>query len=92
MLDDSWTLSDSTPQLMRSWRIVRSDGVVARIGAAGRNRAMALAVAPVRVQAMMAAAFSSWAARHAAAVIAAVMRWAEPPATSWAPRPAPQWA
>ena len=61
------------------------------IGIGGRNREIARAVAPERVQAMMAAASSSMAARQAAAVVAAVMRSEEKasPATfcgsSWAP-------
>ena len=64
----------STPQLMVSWRAVYANGVAATIGAAGRKRAMARAVAPVLVQAMITAAFSSTEARQAAAPIAAVMR------------------
>ena len=44
------------------------------LGAAGRKRAMARAVAPLLVQATMTAALSSTAARQAAAPMAAVMR------------------
>jgi hypothetical protein len=48
--------------------------VIAMIGMGGRNREMALAVMPDRVQATIATARSSIAARQAAPVIAAVMR------------------
>ena len=46
------------------------------IGAVGRYREMARGVVPVLVQAMIALASESRAARHAAAESDAVMRWA----------------
>src|SRR5437588_6712847 len=82
------------PHAIDSRRAVVNDGVAAMIGAVGRKREMARAVAPVRVHAMIAAASMSLAARHAAAEIAAVMRavganpgWAT---VCWRPRRLPQ--
>lgn len=61
-----------TPHEDRSCRAVDSLGVIATIGIGGRKREIARAVMPERVQATIATAFSSIAARHAAPVIAAV--------------------
>ncbi len=47
------------PHAIDNWRAVRSDGVTARIGTVGRKREIARAVAPVFVQAMIAAAWAS---------------------------------
>ena len=59
---------------MVSWRSVTSDGVTARIGTGGRKRAITRAVVPLLVQAMMATAPASTAARNAAADVASVIR------------------
>ena len=66
--------SGRMPQAMASCRAVRGSGVRARIGQVGRNRLIMRAVAPELVQAMMAASSASTDARHAAAVMADVMR------------------
>jgi hypothetical protein len=62
------------PHAMASWRAVRGEGVRARIGQVGRKREIIRAVRPDDVQAMMAASSASTDARHAAAVIADVIR------------------
>jgi hypothetical protein len=66
------TATGRVPQVRVSWRAVRAVGLTARMGAVGRKRAMARAVAPDRVEQMTARAPTSRAARQAAAVMALV--------------------
>lgn len=94
MSDEGDMKTSWTPQELFNWRAVDSLGVIAMIGIGGRKREMARAVMPERVQATMATAFSSIAARHAAPVIAAVMRvdWVPVPTIYWTPSEDPHLA
>src|SRR5688572_29943481 len=93
---DPWasTTSGLMPHAIESCRAVRTEGVAPMIGAVGRNREIALAVAPLFVHAMMTAASASAAARHAAAERAAVIRQAGlvicHSTDCWRPRRLPQ--
>jgi Protein of unknown function (DUF917) len=71
---DGDTTTRSIPHELRSCREVDALGVIATMGIGGRKRDIARAVIPDRVHATMATAFSSMAARHAAPVMAAVIR------------------
>ena len=60
------------PQLIVSWRIVRSSGLKPRIGASGRNRAMARTVNPEREMQQMAFGSICWDACQVARVMVSV--------------------